>query len=81
MLSGFMDAAMTPATSILPGEQGTIAANISTMAPTQLIWVEGTMPAGICSKWKMRPRASAMSTRYPSPRSKMNLGSRLPVRA
>src|SRR4029077_6335915 len=71
---GFIDTAMSPATSVFIGELGTIAADISTTAPIRLIMGETGQSLGSRNQWISMPRAKAMSTMYTCPRSRMNLG-------
>ena len=76
MPRGIIDAEISPTTSIRPGRVGTIAGKIRTSAPTQLIsgMITPFQPVG--SECHIRPRARALATRYPSPRSRMNWGLR-----
>jgi hypothetical protein len=59
---GFMETATTPASKVLTGVLGTMAANISTMAPIQEIWGEMLRVTGMGAQWKVNPRASAVKT-------------------
>src|SRR3954454_12036249 len=73
---GFMDTARRPAISVLIGELGTIAADIRTTAPIQLIIGETCQVFGTGSQWMISARARDVSTRYACPRFKINMGSR-----
>ena len=59
---GFMETATTPASSVLIGVLGTIAANISTTAPIHEIAGEILWFTGIGAQWNVRPRANAVNT-------------------
>ena len=76
MPSGFIEAASSPAISVFPGVLGTMAANIRQEAPIQEIIGSTARWLVTGSQWNMLPRARAVTTRYPSPRSRMNRGSR-----
>ena len=79
--SGFIEAASSPAITVFPGVLGTMAANSRQQTPTQEIIGAHVRWLGAGVQWSMLPRANAVTTRYTSPRSRMNCGSRLLRRA
>jgi hypothetical protein len=58
---GFIETAMIPATSVLTGALGTIAENINTTTPTQLIIGDTGHDTGTCSQWRSSPAVGAVS--------------------
>ena len=78
--TGFIETAIRPATSVFARVLGTIAANIRTTAPIHEISGAICRSMGIGFQWNTRPIATAVSTRYTSPRSSIVLGSRWPRR-